>query len=52
MNFTAKERSEPKGARVYDPQQPALHLNVQRLIEPRSAVSLRALCSFVALNLK
>jgi hypothetical protein len=49
MNFAAKERREPKGARVCDPQRPALHLNVLRLTEPRSAeVSLRSLCFFVA----
>jgi hypothetical protein len=49
MNFATEERGEHKGARVCDPLRPALHLNVRRLTEPRSAeVSLRSLCSFVA----
>ena len=53
MNFAARERREHKGARVCDPQRPALHLNVLRLTEPRSAeVALRSLRSFVAMNLK
>ena len=53
MSFAAKERRERKGARVCDPQRPALHLNVLRLTEPRSTeVSLRSLGSFVAMNLK
>lgn len=53
MNLAARERGEHKGARVCDPQRPALHLNVLRLTAPRSAeVSLRSLCSFVAMILK
>ena len=53
MNFAAKERREHKGARVCDPQRPASHLNVLRLIEPHSTeVTLRSLCSFAAMNLK
>ena len=47
--FVARRRREYRGARVCDPQRPALRLLVLRLTEPHAAeVSLRSLCSFAA----